>query len=96
MDIINTSEYELEVFVYFNISIKPFYADPIEGSSPQIFNPPFVYSLQISADGQWIAAGLGDGSIQLQHQGPSKEKSKGKRTIGKRLYDGHNHLVNCL
>ncbi|CDH50086.1 wd40 repeat-containing protein [Lichtheimia corymbifera JMRC:FSU:9682] len=56
----------------------------------QMFNPPFVYSLDTSSDGQWVGAGLGDGSLQLVHGG---KKGKAKEM---RFTDAHNHLVNCL
>lgn len=56
-----------------------------------MFNPPFVYSLDTSSDGQWIAAGLGDGSMQLFYGGGKKNKSKEMR-----FTDAHNHLINCM
>ncbi|KAG1444816.1 hypothetical protein G6F56_010143 [Rhizopus delemar] len=63
-----------------------------EPSTAQMFNPPFVYSLAISSDGKWVAASLGDSTIQLISP-PSK---KTKTTTKIRLENGHNSMVNCL
>ncbi|KAI9243614.1 WD40-repeat-containing domain protein [Phascolomyces articulosus] len=66
-----------------------------EPSSTQMFNPPFVYSIDISFSGQWVAAGLGDCSIQILGEvGGSKKKKK--QTCHARLMDAHTNLVNCL
>ncbi|OBZ91898.1 WD repeat-containing protein 53 [Choanephora cucurbitarum] len=65
-----------------------------EPSAKQMFNPPFVYNMAVSSDGEWIAAGLGDTSIQLLS--PPNKKQKKSELQEKRLEDGHNTLVNCL
>ncbi|KAI9499328.1 WD40-repeat-containing domain protein [Zychaea mexicana] len=66
-----------------------------EASSAQMFNPPFVYSIDTSPTGNWVAAGLGDCSIQvLGEVGGSKKKKK--QTCHARLMDAHTNLVNCL
>ncbi|KAI8375004.1 WD40-repeat-containing domain protein [Choanephora cucurbitarum] len=65
-----------------------------EPSAKQMFNPPFVYNMAVSSDGEWIAAGLGDTSIQLLS--PPNKKQKKFELQEKRLEDGHNTLVNCL
>ena len=54
-------------------------------------NPPFVYSLRINHDGTWVAAGLGDGSVEV-----IKLESKSKKVSVKRLNDAHGTLVNSL
>jgi hypothetical protein len=59
-----------------------------------MFNPPFVYILEASLDGRWIAAGLGDASIQLLDFGGKKAKNGDLTTM--RLDDGHSNMVNCL
>ncbi|ORZ08317.1 WD40-repeat-containing domain protein, partial [Absidia repens] len=56
---------------------------PSEPSSTQMFNPPFVYTIENSMDGNWVAAGLGDASIQID-------------PVVSRLEDGHSNMVNCL
>ncbi|KAI7848994.1 WD40-repeat-containing domain protein [Circinella umbellata] len=66
-----------------------------EPSSAQMFNPPFVYSIDTSFSGQWVAAGLGDCSIQILGE-VGKSKKKKKQTCHARLMDGHTNLVNCL
>ncbi|EIE83050.1 hypothetical protein RO3G_07755 [Rhizopus delemar RA 99-880] len=63
-----------------------------EPSAAQMFNPPFVYSLAISTDGNWIASSLGDSTIQLIS--PPSKKSKTTKKV--RLMNGHNSMVNCL
>ncbi|KAI8356180.1 WD40-repeat-containing domain protein [Blakeslea trispora] len=65
-----------------------------EPSAKQMFNPPFVHSMAVSSSGDWIAAGLGDTSIQLLS--PPNKKQKKFELQEKRLEDGHNTLVNCL
>ncbi|KAG2177639.1 hypothetical protein INT44_008153 [Umbelopsis vinacea] len=60
-------------------------------SAHQMVNPPFVYSLRISHDGTWVAAGLGDGSVQVL-----KLEPKSKKVSLKRLNDAHGTLVNSL
>ncbi|SAM09508.1 hypothetical protein [Absidia glauca] len=67
---------------------------PVEATAAQMFNPPFVYTLETSLDGQWIAAGLGDASIQLLDFGGKKAKKGDPTTM--RLDDGHSNMVNCL
>ncbi|KAI7898169.1 WD40-repeat-containing domain protein [Cokeromyces recurvatus] len=67
---------------------------PKEPSSTQMFNPPFVYALDISPDGEWIAAGLGDTTIQLLSPPNKKQKKYNLQEI--RLENGHNAMVNCL
>ncbi|KAI9473690.1 MAG: WD40-repeat-containing domain protein [Benjaminiella poitrasii] len=67
---------------------------PKEPSSAQMFNPPFVYALDISNDGEWIAAGLGDTSIQLLS--PPNKKQKRRDLLELRLENGHNAMVSCL
>jgi WD40 repeat protein len=57
-----------------------------------MFNPPFVYKMATSPSGEWIAAGLGDTTIQLL--APPNKKQKKLQEI--RLENGHNSLVNCL
>ncbi|KAI8974682.1 WD40-repeat-containing domain protein [Pilobolus umbonatus] len=65
-----------------------------EPSAAQMFNPPFVYSMDTSPGGDWIAAGLGDSTIQLLCP-PGKKASKDhKEEI--RLENGHNGMVNCV
>lgn len=63
-----------------------------EPSAAQMFNPPFVYKVATSPDGEWVAASLGDSSIQLLS--PPNKKQKKMRDV--RLVDGHNSMVNCL
>ncbi|KAF7731981.1 hypothetical protein EC973_007086 [Apophysomyces ossiformis] len=65
-------------------------------SATQMFNPPFVYALKISADGKWVAAGLGDSTIQVIFQDAEKKRPRGGELKQLRLEDGHNALVNCL
>ncbi|GAN07531.1 conserved hypothetical protein [Mucor ambiguus] len=66
---------------------------PKEPSATQMFNPPFVYKITTSPDGEWVAASLGDSTIQLIAP-PNKKHKKHLREI--RLEDGHNSMVNCL
>ncbi|EPB89999.1 hypothetical protein HMPREF1544_03111 [Mucor circinelloides 1006PhL] len=66
---------------------------PKEPSATQMFNPPFVYKIAISPDGEWVAASLGDATIQLLAP-PNKKQKKPLREI--RLENGHNSMVNCL
>jgi hypothetical protein len=66
--------------------------DPKEPTAAQMFNPPFVYTMAISSNGEWIAAGLGDTTIQLLS--PLNKKQKKSQEI--RLENGHNSMVNCL
>jgi hypothetical protein len=42
--------------------------DPTTGG-PQIVNPPYVYGVDVTADGQYSCAALGDGSIAFLHLG---------------------------
>lgn len=63
-----------------------------EPSAAQMFNPPFVYKVATSPEGEWVAASLGDSSIQLLS--PPNKKQKKMRDV--RLVDGHNSMVNCL
>lgn len=63
-----------------------------EPSAAQMFNPPFVYKVTTSPDGEWVAASLGDSTIQLLS--PPNKKQKKMRDV--RLEDGHNSMVNCL
>ncbi|KAI8340517.1 WD40-repeat-containing domain protein [Chlamydoabsidia padenii] len=65
-----------------------------EPTSAQMFNPPFVYALETSNDGQWIVTGLGDSSIQLYDFGD--KKSKLADPIITHLENGHSNMVNCL
>lgn len=58
-----------------------------------MFNPPFVYNVATSSDGEWIAASLGDSTIQLIS--PLNKKKKSNHTEI-RLEHGHNSMVNCL
>ncbi|KAI8089354.1 WD40-repeat-containing domain protein [Halteromyces radiatus] len=69
-----------------------------EPSASQMFNPPFVYTLGSSLDGNWIAAGLGDASIQLFNFGDKKKKKQQLDTNPReiRLENGHTNMVNCL
>ncbi|CAO3596263.1 unnamed protein product [Absidia cylindrospora] len=67
---------------------------PSEPSSSQMFNPPFVYTIGNSMDGSWVAAGLGDASIQLFNFGD--KKTKRIDPLVSRLEDGHSNMVNCL
>ncbi|KAI9318229.1 WD40-repeat-containing domain protein [Dichotomocladium elegans] len=60
-------------------------------SGQQMFNPPFIYALDTSKDGQWIAAGLGDCSIQLLHEAGKKTKRKEIR-----IEEAHTYMVNCI
>ncbi|KAI8148731.1 WD40-repeat-containing domain protein [Fennellomyces sp. T-0311] len=64
-----------------------------EGSSAQMFNPPFVYAIETSPSGRWVAAGLGDCSVQILGEVGSKKKKQACHT---RLMDAHTNLVNCL
>ncbi|KAK4521878.1 Glutathione gamma-glutamylcysteinyltransferase [Mucor velutinosus] len=66
---------------------------PKEPSATQMFNPPFVYKIATSPDGEWVAASLGDSTIQLLAP-PNKKQKKHLREI--RLENGHNSMVNCL
>jgi hypothetical protein len=71
-----------------NVSLFPDKTDP---TAQQMVNPPFVYSLRINQDGTWVAAGLGDGSVEV-----IKLESKSKKVSIKRLNDAHGTLVNSL
>ncbi|CAO3642987.1 unnamed protein product [Mucor fragilis] len=66
---------------------------PKEPSATQMFNPPFVYKIATSPDGEWVAASLGDSTIQLLAP-PNKKQKKHLQEI--RLENGHNSMVNCL
>lgn len=57
-----------------------------------MFNPPFVYKIATSPGGEWVAAGLGDATIQLLS--PPNKKQKKMQHV--RLQDGHNFMVNSL
>ncbi|GAA5803620.1 hypothetical protein HPULCUR_009103 [Helicostylum pulchrum] len=63
-------------------------------SAAQMFNPPFVYKVATSPDGEWIAASLGDSTIQLLSPPNKKQKKFDLKEV--RLEDGHNSMVNCL
>ncbi|KAG2199664.1 hypothetical protein INT47_005189 [Mucor saturninus] len=65
-----------------------------EPTTAQMFNPPFVYKVATSPDGEWIAASLGDSTIQLLSPPNKKQKRFELKEI--RLSDGHNSMVNCL
>lgn len=65
-----------------------------EPSTAQMFNPPFVYEISMSPNGEWIAAGLGDTTIQLLSPPNKKQKKYNLEEI--KLEDGHNSMVNCL
>ncbi|CEP13338.1 hypothetical protein [Parasitella parasitica] len=64
-----------------------------EPSSAQMFNPPFVYEIATSHTGEWIAAGLGDGTVRLLAPSSKKQK-KQSREIS--LENGHNFMVNSV
>ncbi|CEJ01300.1 hypothetical protein RMCBS344292_15332 [Rhizopus microsporus] len=66
--------------------------NPEEPTAAQMFNPPFVYSLDITNDGKWVAASLGDTTIQMISPPSKKVKSTSKI----RLVNGHNTMVNCM
>ncbi|KAG1180528.1 hypothetical protein G6F70_002950 [Rhizopus microsporus] len=66
--------------------------NPEEPTAAQMFNPPFVYSLDITNDGKWVAASLGDTTIQMISPPSKKVKSTSKI----RLINGHNTMVNCM
>lgn len=68
--------------------------DAKEPTTAQMFNPPFVYKIATSPDGEWIAASLGDSTIQLLS--PPNKKQKRFELKEVRLQDGHNSMVNCL
>lgn len=59
-----------------------------------MFNPPFVYELAMSSSGDWIAASLGDTTIQLLSPPNKKQKKYNLQEI--RLEEGHNSMINCL
>lgn len=71
---------------------KSFLIDRKEPTAAQMFNPPFVYEIATSPNGEWIAAGLGDATIQLLS--PANKKQKKLQEI--RLENGHNSMINCL
>lgn len=54
-------------------------------------NPPFVYALRFHPTGEWVASGLGDGSIHVL-----KLSSKSKKVEEMRLSDAHGTIVNSL
>ncbi|KAI8062177.1 WD40-repeat-containing domain protein [Gongronella butleri] len=68
----------------------------LAATSEQMFNPPFVYTMDTSADGDWLAAGLGDASIQLFRLTDGKRRPLAKPDPCHRLQDGHSYMVNCL
>ncbi|ORX57412.1 WD40 repeat-like protein [Hesseltinella vesiculosa] len=68
----------------------------IAPSSNQMFNPPFVYALDVSPHGDWLAAGLGDASIQLVQLTDQKYRALPNAELGPRLLDGHSYMVSCL
>ncbi|KAI8640698.1 WD40-repeat-containing domain protein [Parasitella parasitica] len=66
---------------------------PKEQSTAQMFNPPFVYDVAISHNGEWIAAGLGNCTVRLIAP-PNKKQKKHFREIS--LENGHNFMVNSV
>ncbi|OAD74935.1 hypothetical protein PHYBLDRAFT_144287 [Phycomyces blakesleeanus NRRL 1555(-)] len=74
---------------------ETFDMNPSEPTAAQMFNPPFVYSLAVSKDGQIIAAGLGDSTVQLISCNTKKRLKNGVPTIT-RLENGHKSMVNSL
>ncbi|CAM0140873.1 unnamed protein product [Umbelopsis sp. WA50703] len=60
-------------------------------NAQQMVNPPFVYALRFHPNGEWVASGLGDGSVHLL-----KMSSKSKKVEEKRLSDSHGTIVNSL
>ncbi|KAI8376254.1 WD40-repeat-containing domain protein [Radiomyces spectabilis] len=57
----------------------------------QMFNPPFVYSLETSPDDAWIAAGSGDASIHLISN--TRNRDAPTQLI---LENGHTTMVTAL
>ncbi|KAI9021400.1 WD40-repeat-containing domain protein [Phycomyces nitens] len=74
---------------------ESFDMNPKEPTAAQMFNPPFVYSLAVSKDGQKIAAGLGDSTVQIVSY-ETKKRSKHDEPNMARLENGHNSMVNGL
>ncbi|KAI7869058.1 WD40-repeat-containing domain protein [Spinellus fusiger] len=69
--------------------------NPKEPSAEHMFNPPFVYCLAISTNGQRIAAGLGDTTVQVLSFDPAK-KSKHESPTVIRLEEGHASMISSL
>jgi hypothetical protein len=79
---------------FSQLSLKVIFHDFLDQTDPntqQLVNPPFVYSLRIHPSGDWVAAGLGDGSVDV-----IKLSSKTKKISRSRLSDAHGTLVNSL
>jgi len=72
-------------------STASFDTNQTEPNAQQMVNPPFVYSLRIHQNGDWVAAGLGDGSVEV-----IKLSSKTKQVSEHRINDAHSTLVNSL
>ncbi|CAO3665232.1 unnamed protein product [Umbelopsis vinacea] len=72
-------------------STASFDTNQTDPNTQQLVNPPFVYSLRIHPSGDWVAAGLGDGSVDV-----IKLSSKTKKVSRGRLSDAHGTLVNSL
>jgi WD40 repeat protein len=60
-----------------------------EDSSSKLFNPPYVHTLSWSASGQFLAAGIGDGSIAIYHV----EGNKTLTNIGR--LGRNDEVVDC-
>jgi len=58
----------------------------IASSSPQVFNPPFVHSVDMSANGNVVAGGLGDNNILIY--------DLVNRSPAALLEDGHSNSVS--
>lgn len=95
-----TKIYDMSKYMlFFNLAKellyeKFIYIEAKEPSAAQMFNPPFVYKVATSPDGEWIAASLGDSTIQLLSPPNKKQKKFDLKEV--RLEDGHNSMVNCL
>ena len=59
-------------------------------------NPPFVYALAVSADGEWFAAGLGDTTVRI-----GRIADLGQATLSAQLptqarLEGHSYVVSAV
>lgn len=57
-------------------------------------NPPFVNALTVSADGRWVAAGLGDGTVRWGQANDIGCTDKGDQLHA--LADQHTFLVSSV
>jgi hypothetical protein len=58
-------------------------------------NPAFVQALAVSADGEWVAVGLGDSSVRIGHVADVAGGGRSRR-LHARTEGGHNHMVTAV